>query len=201
VSQGRLKAFARELGVPWSTFATWFGRREIPQLETLLRLSTIWGVSLKACLLDEMTSLHYLPGSQVPKIERGKRHRKAPVNANNPHIRHTLQMILASDEEPPLSLHKVAQQLGISSYHLRKYHLELSNAISARYRVYIQRRQQTTMQQQSEEVCQAARQLVAQGERPTRKKLAEILSKPGILRSPEIRQAWKDVLREFDGEI
>jgi hypothetical protein len=164
-------------------------------------MCTIWGISLKVCLLDEITTLCYLSGSQVPKIERGKRHRKAPVNANNPDIRHYLQMILASDEEPPPTLQKVARQLRISSYYLRKYHLELCNAITARYRAYIQRHREATMKQQCEKVRQATSQLIAQGKRPTRKKLAEILSKPGILRSPEIRQAWKALLREFDGEI
>jgi AraC-like DNA-binding protein len=201
VSQGRFKAFARELGVPWSTVATWFGRYEIPQLETLLRLCSIWGVSLKACLLDELTTLCYLPGLQASNMKRNNRHRKAPENANTPLIRHTLQMILSNDEESPPSLQNVARKLKISPYYLRKYHLELCNAITARYRVYIQRHREATMKQQCEEVCQMARRLIAQGERPTRKKLEELLSKPGILRSPEIRQAWKTVLREFDGEI
>ena len=200
MSQGHLRAYARELGVPWQTFSFWFGRRRIPQLETLLTLCSIWGVSLKACLLAEMTTLCSLPGSQVPRVPRDKQYRKIPVDVNSPQTRHFLQMILTNDEDPSPSLKNVAQQLGIRPYYLRKYHLELCKAISDRYRVYIQRHKQTTMQQKCEEVCQAARQLAAQGKRPTKKNLAEVLPKPGILHSPEVRQAWKAVLREFDGE-
>lgn len=201
MSHGNVNAFARKLKIHETTVLYWFNRGFIPQLELLLTLCAISGVSLKACLLDEMTSLRYLPESHVPKIERTKKqHRKAPENANNQHIRHTLQMTLASDEEPPPSLKEVARRLKISPYYLRKYHLDLCEAISDRYWNFTRRYQQTMRQQKIEEVCQLAHQLVAQGERPSEKTMHKLLSKPGVLRSSLIREAWKSILREYDSK-
>ena len=37
-----------------------------------------------------------------------------------------------------------------------------------------------------------------QGMRPNANQLGKVLKKPGILRSSEIREAWQEVLREFD---
>jgi hypothetical protein len=200
MSQGNIYAFARKLGIHDITVFSWFERGCIPQLQSLLTLCALCGVSLKACFFDEITMLRYLPGSQVPKIERAIMHRKAPENANTPYIRHTLQMILASDEEPPPSLNEVARRLKISTRYLRKYHLDLCKAISDRYWNFIQSYKQTRDQQYINEVCQLAHQLVAQGKRPSEKAMSKVLSKPGILRSPLIREVWKSVLKEYDSQ-
>jgi hypothetical protein len=50
-------------------------------------------------------------------------------------------------------------------------------------------------------VRQAARHIASQGKRPNSNQLGKVLKKPGILRSPEIREAWQEVLREFDGHL
>ena len=122
----------------------------------------------------------------------------APGTWSTPQVRQTLEAILTTDEDPPPSLKQVAKLLGCAPRSLSKHHPELCRAISARYLAAIQERKQVTLQQRCEEVRQAARQLAAQGKRPTRKKLAEVLTQPGMLRSPEIREAGRTVLQEID---
>jgi DNA topoisomerase VI subunit B len=75
------------------------------------------------------------------------------------------------------------------------------NALTKRYQAYLQAKKQTDSQQYCEEVRQAAQSIASQGKRPNSHQLAKVLKKPGILRAPEIREAWQEVLREFDGYL
>jgi hypothetical protein len=200
-NQGRLKPFARSLNLPWGTVAGWIYRKEIPRLETLLSICTTWGISLRTCLLDEMATLSVYPAKEASDLLKEK---PQPITRgfwNTPQTRQTLETALASNENPPPSINEVSMQIGCYSKTLRKYFPELCHAISIRYLQYVHERKQAAVEYHCEEVRQAAWQIVAQGKRPTRNKLATVLAKPGILRSPKIRKAWQSVLSEIDGEL
>jgi DNA polymerase III epsilon subunit-like protein len=115
-----------------------------------------------------------------------------------PQIREALEAILACDEFPPPSLAAVARRLGCDRASLLPHHKEVCNALTKRYQAYLQTKKQTDLQHYCEEVRQAARHIVSQGMRPNANQLGKVLKKPGILRSAEIREAWQEILREFD---
>jgi len=196
--QGSLKACARLLGFPWGTFAGWICDQQFPLLENLLLLCSALGVSLQACLFDEVTTLSFRPSGEMLKPLANKTQPAARHSWESLQTRQRLEAILKNDEEPPPSLREVARRFGAPPGSLRDSHPDLCRAISARYLTFRQERGRVIMQQRCEEVRQAAYQLAEQGKRPTGKNLGKVLAKPGVLRSPHIRKAWKAMLREME---
>ncbi|HEY1351931.1 MAG TPA: hypothetical protein VGF67_20110 [Ktedonobacteraceae bacterium] len=198
MSQGNRKAFARGLNLPWSTFSMWKSRQCLPNFEVFLSICAAGEVPLQACMFDEVATLSFQPRGKAQRYRKDRQPQAKSQCCKSSQIQQALEMILKSDEDPPPSLKEVAQRLGFTTKSLQKHFPELCCAIVARRQAFLQKRKQITMQQRYEEVSHAARQLATQGKRPTHKNLVEVLPKPGILRSPEIRQAWQAVLREFD---
>lgn len=198
MSQPPLRAFARSLGIPYVTVRAWMHHQQLPLLETLLSVCARYEISLKACLYGEITSCSFSAGGEILRPQENKHQPVASNTWNSPQVRSKLEAILNNDDEPPPSLKEVARQFRCSTTSVRRYHPELARAISARYLRFVQQRKRATVEHYCEEVRQAARQLVAQGKHPTRGRLTKMLKKPGILRSPEARKAWKEVLREVN---
>ena len=201
MSQGNRKAFARGLNLPWSTFSMWKSRQCLPNFEVFLSICAAGEVPLQACLFDEVATLNFQPKVRVQRYRKDRRPHTISQHGKSLQIQRALEVILKSDEDPPPSLKEVARRLEYTAMSLQKHFPELCSAIVVRRRAFLQKRKQITMQQRCEEVNHAARQLVAQGKRPTHKNLVKVLPKAGILRSPEIRNAWQAVLREFDRKI
>ena len=190
--------FARSLGVIRATYSTWLSRQIIPPLETLLSICARWNITLYECLFEDVSALvlHAELGVSDERMDKHQQNGKSSWGTLQ--IRETLEAILTNEEFPPPSLGAVARRLGCYPASLRQHHKEVCNALTKRYQAYLQTKKQTDLQHYCEEVRQAARHIASQGIRPNANQLGKVLKKPGILRSSEIREAWQEVLREFD---
>ncbi len=197
----RHKEFARRLGVVRATYSTWLSRQVIPPLETLLSICARWNISLCEFLFEDVSALvlHAELGVSGPRKDNHQQNGRG--SWGTPQIRDALEAILTNDEFPPPSLGAVARRLGCSPASLRQHHKEVCHALTKRYQAYLQTKKQADLQHYCDEVRQAAQHLASQGKRPNSNQLGKVLKKPGILRSPEIREAWQEVLWEFDGHL
>ncbi len=198
---GRHKEFARSLGVVRGTYSTWLSKQDIPQLETLLSMCARWKISLYECLFENVMALTLHSDLGISGPSKYKYQRSVRGSWGTPQVQDALEAILTDDEFPPPSLGAVARRLGCYPASLRQHHREVCNALMERYQIYLQTKKQTDLQQYCEEVKQAARHIASQGKRPNSHQLAKVLKKPGILRAPEIREVWQEVLREFDTHL
>ncbi len=111
-------------------------------------------------------------------------------------VRETLEAIAKSEEVPPPSLKAVARRLGGDPRSLKIYHPVPSQAISDRSAAYMSAKKLATEQQLCAEVQEVVRQLIEQNIPPTGRNVAQVLSKPGILRSSMVREARRAAIRE-----
>jgi hypothetical protein len=108
-----------------------------------------------------------------------------------------LEEVLKSNEYPPLSLKAVEEKLGYCRQAVRKYFPDVCRTISQRYAEYknvcaVERKEQIRQQ-----IRQAAFEIHTQGRRVHCSTVAELLNKPGILRS----EAGTIALREVQYEL
>jgi hypothetical protein len=191
-------SFARGLGITRTTSWGWLTRRTIPELSTLLSLCATWKISLYDCFFKDVATLSLHPEAGMPEPSRDKRQLRGRTVWKASQVQDALEAIFTNDEFPPPSLAEVARRLKSTSVTLRKYHREICDAITERYQTALVTKRQANMQRFRQEAKQAAYQIMAQGKRPTIKRLALVLTKPGILRNPKMREVWQEVLREID---
>lgn len=115
-------------------------------------------------------------------------------------IQQALEAVLESQECPPPSIYEVAKRLGISAPVLKRYCLELCNAISERYASFCQERKMKRLQKQCQEIREVAFKLHAEGIEPTASRISAQLSKPLIFPSLEAVAAVREVRHELGWE-
>jgi len=130
-----------------------------------------------------------------------------PLNKRRPSIRQekeqlaqVLEAIRASSEYPPLSLAAVARRLGCSATILSRCHREACQAISARYQAYLRQSRRERIASYREQIRRVALRLRAEGKPITKNHAAAYLDKPGVLRSPEMREALKKIRQQLEAE-
>ncbi len=195
-----ISEFAHELGVTRATAQHWFSQQKIPQMDMLLRICSVLGISLCEFLLSDLTTL-------CPRIHEGaSKKRLTPLSKwkgkplDQEQMRQVLWDILAEKVEPPPSVNEVARRLGYDSHVLYKCDKATCRAISARYLEYIRRRREERIQQLRKEVRLLAQQLHAEGKSLSKHHLAQVLQKQGYLRSPELREAFEEARCELEGK-
>ena len=160
-----------------------------------------WNISLYECLFEDVSALVLHAELGVSGPQKDKHQQNGRVSWGTPQIRDALEAILTNDSVPPPSLGAVARRLGCYPASLLQHHKAVCHALTKRYQAYLQTKKQGDLQHYCEEVRQGAQHIASQGMRPTGNQLGKVLKKPGILRSPEIREAWQEVLREFDSHL
>ncbi len=193
-----ISEFAHELGVTRATAQHWFSHQKLPQMDMLLRICSVLGISLCEFLLSDLTTL-------CPRThESASRKRLTPLSKwkgkplDQEQMRQVLRNILAEKAESPPSVNEVARRLGYDSHVLYKCDKATCRAISARYLEYIRRQREERIQQLREEVRLLAQQLHAEGKSLSKHHLSQVLKKRGYLRSPELREAFEEVRRELE---
>lgn len=133
---GNRSAWARELGLPLGTVASWHWGDTVPTLPLLLLLCSRLGTRPFRFLMGDEDGMDRVCGEsslvadlpdQVPRV-RASFDREA--------MRCTLEAVLSSDEQPPPSLIEVARRLGQTYAGLRKHLPGLSRAVATRYLSY-----------------------------------------------------------------
>jgi transcriptional regulator with XRE-family HTH domain len=193
---GKYAEAARRLGLTPSTLRQWIAGKKMPQVRNLLQVCSSLNISLLA-LLNGTASEVSSEGSHVWKLPASEPQRRPFRKFDTEALQSALQEAIRKPEVPPLSLSKLAQQLGYHSSHLSHHFPELCRSISLSYQAYQAERSQQKFQQRSEEVRQAMLSLHDQGLYPSIFRLKKALEKPCILRLPEINHIRKATLHEM----
>jgi hypothetical protein len=183
-AEGRASVLARSLRLANCTVGSWRHGRSIPKLPLLLRICYCFGTApLRLLTEDGIVADGTRRRPWAPEASAASHrahHRRFDVEG----LRQTLETVLASSEQPPPSMREVARRLGYAHSQLQACFPELCHAISERYLTYQRVRGAQRMQQQCDEVRQAAMRIHAQGLYPSASRIALQLSVPGIIRHP-----------------
>ena len=129
-----------------------------------------------------LNSLKYLCPDLCQIIEeRYQAHRQQKKQA----AKATLEAILCG-ERTPLSVSAVGREFGYPLRTIQRYFLELTRAVSARYKVYLRERGEQRRRQLDEEVSQITHLLFAQGIDPKLHRVLVRLSSPGAAKAPHV---------------
>src|SRR5258708_31680349 len=110
-------------------------------------------------------------------------------------FRPRLEEMFASDD--PVSVQEVARRLGCLAPSLRNCFPELCKSISARYLAH----SKIKCLGAEEKICNKVREIVfdlhAHGKNPAKKKVRELVSKPGCFWRLKVKETWRNALREL----
>ncbi len=190
---------ARLLKTTSTAVYTWASGRSLPQLDSLLRLSASVQISPYR-LLTDADVVSTLCRSRLGEVDAPPVTRRRTYRHDDPAvIQETLQQVLESPAVPPASVRAVAQHLRTSVTQLRLHDPERCRAISARYRAYWAQQKHERLVRLTEAIRAAVMDLHLEGSYPSRLKVAERLGKPGVMRAPEVRAAWRQALCDLRG--
>jgi transcriptional regulator with XRE-family HTH domain len=196
---GSMQNLERRLQLSRRTLDTWHSGKQIPQLETLLRLCYCCKVSLYEVFTLPSGTLHWgkLKIRPLPDIPNPYRNRRHPIPMDLVSIQQRLEDVLAQEEQPPPSMRTVAKRLNYSPRELREHFPELSRAISKRRRNYYTIRREQRILQLKEEIRQAILKNHSQGIYPTSHRVGLLLSNPIVMRDRLALSLWRDMLQEL----
>jgi len=199
VADGSMQNLEKRLQLSRRTVNAWRSGKQIPQLESLLRLCYCCGVSLYDLFTLQSGTLNLgklkirsLP--DIPNLTGNRRHR-IPIDLV--YIRQSLEDVLAQEEQPPPSMRAVAKRLNYSPRELREHFPELSKAICSRRKDYYKVRREQRILQLKDEIRQAMLEIHSQGLYPSSRRVGLLLSDPAIMRDRVISRLWREMLQEL----
>jgi AraC-like DNA-binding protein/DNA-binding XRE family transcriptional regulator len=199
-ADGSMRIMAAQLQLSRRTLIAWQQGRQIPQMESLMRLCYCCGVSLYDVFTSQSGTLDLgkLRIQSLPDIPNPteKRRRRIPLDVDQ--IRKSLETVLASEEQPPPSMRTVAKRLNYSPRELREHFPELSHAISSRYKNYRKAQAEKKLEEQKDKVRRAIFTIHLKGFYPSAKRVDSLLGGRGMLRSPLLTQCWCETLQELE---
>lgn len=186
MTEGNIAAFARLIKFPKNQVWEWGNGKVIPQLDALLKISSMTGLSLLNFLTKDDFKTNYSYGTQLTKrrkMSRGKQKFSYPL------AEASLKEFLSSPTEAPISMSAVAKQLGYHRRTLTNNFPELCKEISANYLEHKKNQRILRINECCAEVEQAVMKLNSEGVYPSEANVSKLLSKPGNLREKEVRDA------------
>ncbi len=162
-AKDNIALWAKQLQIPRNTLWLWCKGQNSPTLQAILKVCYCLKVSVWDFLHHNFDCSIIL--SAPPKL-------KSPVRSSSQtivkyHLEASLQAILATNKEPPLSMEEVARQLGYDKRTIFRHCPELCRSISAWYSDYQKRAYLKKLSNCCAEVKQAVIDLHAQGEYPS----------------------------------
>lgn len=199
VAGGRLQNLAENLQLSRRTLTAWQSGKQIPQIESLMRLCYWCGVSLYDLFTSKPGTLDYanLKIHSLPDIPNPTKNRRLPIPFDVVRIRQRLETVLVCEEQPPPSMRTVAKSLNYSPRELREKFPELNRAISSRRKNYYKVHHEQMFQQLRYEVRQATLKIHSQGLYPSSEKVGSLLGDPAIMRNPNISRFRHEILEEL----
>ncbi len=194
-----IRNLAEKLQLSHRTLNVWKLGRQVPQIESLMRLCYCCGISLYNLFTLQSGTLGFdtLQVRSLPDLPNPTQKRRHRIPFDTVYIRQKLEAVLANDEQPPPSMRTIAKCLNYSPRELREHFPELCRAISMRYKNYGKVRGEQKIQHTKDEVRAAIRKIHSQGLYPSEYKLRSHLSVPGLLRNPVIAKFWREMLHEL----
>lgn len=201
ITGGSINKLAHRLKLTYVTIRDWKRQVQTMKLGTLLEVCYCLGIPPSSFLSGKaLTTVD--PGSVTLRTPRKVRPepRKPFKRLDIDRMRRALEEILVGDEEPPPSMHEVGRRLGYDHNYLRKHFPELCRAISAQYKSYRSDRCEERLQRICCEIREATFKIHAQGFHPSSYRVMRSLGKPSYKRTPRLRAAWHEALRELGWE-
>lgn len=196
---GSTQNLAERLQLSRRTVNAWRSGKQVPQLESQLRLCYCCGISLYELFTSQSGALDLskIRIGPLPAIPNPTKKRRRPTRLDTIHIRQDLETILAQKETPPSSLRTVAKHLNHSPRELREHFPELCRAISNRRKDYFMSRREQRLRQWEKEVQQAILEIHSQGSYPSSNRVGALLSYPAAMRDPIIYRFWRASIQKL----
>jgi len=196
---GNLFAATRWLGTHQKSLDMMVHEGRTPSLEILMRM----------CARLKMPLMHFVTGNlaTAPKfLSQAQTASKDSITIgpkrklrkfDSQRMRHELEAILHSSEEPPPSMREVGRRLEYHATHLSHRFPELCQMISARYITYRREQKRQRLHKLCEEVRQAIFAICAQGKYPSNVRVSEMIGNYPLFRHQPLYETWKSTLREL----
>lgn len=199
VAHGNMQNLETKLQLSRRTVNAWRLGKQIPQLESLLRLCYCCGISLYEVFASPSGTLHLgkLKTRSLPDIPNPTGNRRQRISMDLVSIRQSLETVLAQEEQPPPSMRTVAKCLNHSPRELREHFPELNRAISNRRKEYYKVRREQKILQLKEEIRQATRKIHSQGLYPSSHRVGLLLNDPILMRDCVALRLWREMLEEL----
>jgi transcriptional regulator with XRE-family HTH domain len=195
-ARGKASVLAQALGLRMGGAWAWLHGESLPQLDLLLRLCDLLGISL----LDFLTAedLHVGPIRTDRPWMRASRPQAPPRRPfDAARLRQALEQVLAGEEQPPPSMREVGRRLAYGACELHRHFPELCSAISARHKAYLAARCRERRRRLCAEVREVVLTLYGQGLYPSGHRVAALLRIPQSMRVPEVQATWRETLQEL----
>jgi transcriptional regulator with XRE-family HTH domain len=197
VTENNAAAFSRLIGVPKNSLWMWQSTKTLPELNILLKICYELEISLVEFLTPKnlvtksftKISQKYLQLSRTPRV--------SPKAFDQYQVRDALLAILASDEEPPLTMQEVAKRLGFDRRTISRHFPDLCSAISAKRLDHNKACRLKSIEKLCNDVRQIVLSLNTQGVYPTEARVCELMTNPGCFRYKQVRAAFYQARREF----
>ena len=196
-SEGNIAEFSRLIQAPKNTVWLWCKGKNLPQIDTLIRLCFCLRISVLDLLTQDVIttiddSVKLLPKSCVQKT------RRAAVKLTDfDQVHLQLEAVLLNHTIPPPSLEATARDLGYYRETLAHNFRDLCHAISTKYDQYERARYLKSIKKCCEEVRQVVLQLHGQGIYPSEARVCQYIAKPGYLRYREVRLVLQETRKSL----
>ena len=196
-ADGNIAEFARLIQVPRNTVWLWCNGKNLPQLDTLVKLC----FRLKISVLDLLTQDEFEPANDSTRFlpnDLSLPNSRAEIKfTNHEQVHSQLLAVLLDHRLPPFSLEETARALGYHRETLFRNFKDLCHAISARYDQYEQVRHLKSIEECCNEVRRVVLQLHEQGIYPSEARVSQHLAKPGHLRYKQVRAALQEMRKSL----
>jgi len=198
IAEGKASVLAHLLPVESSTIQHWQCGRNVPQLETLVKVAATLNMSLFDLLMGEVNVLPISPTMRQERVispTRSRKRRKPRVTKQQ--RREALEAVIRTPEDPPPSVQAVASRLQYDYSRLTKDFPNLCHTISDRYARYRAKQRVERQQRLCGEVRQAVLLVHTQGRYPSKRQVSKLLTAPASFWDPEVNRTWKEMIQQL----
>lgn len=195
--EGNFSEFARSVGFHRRTVWEWAQGSQIPQLEALLRICSYFEISPVHLLTGNFQEVSQIRQNTQERVSIKEQQKREFRKFDTERLRDALEQVLYSQEYPPPSMQKVAQDLNYDQSHLRKHFPDICHAISIRYLAFLQEQRLDRIHRTCSEVWEIMRSLYNIGHSTSGRQVGKMLKKRGVLKEKAIGKFLKEILHEY----
>jgi transcriptional regulator with XRE-family HTH domain len=185
--------FGRFLGCSRITAYYWLQGKSRPPLAQILSLCRGLGIDALDLLERRTPIIQSVMGSLGTRIATIR----LPLTNPNSALETRAWRLLGDSAASPPNLSDLATQLGTNARFLRKHFPELARQVVENHTAHRRQRQMTHDARVTDEIRTACNRIFKDGLIPTRRRLGQKLSQPGLLRSPRFQRAASDILKKL----
>lgn len=192
---GGSKQLAQMANVPEVSLSRWVTGKNMPSLESLLKLCYVLDISLLQLMTYSSSDLEEVMKTKINSHSPRPRNPKPLSKDQKP----TLELIKAvlDGREAPQSVPQIERRLGLGRTTIVYHYPEEAALVSAQYQAYCREKRRRLIEHLCDEVRAATYSLYAQEIFPSQSRVRALLSDPNRMLEPEVRNAWRAARREL----